>query len=170
MYQCTPLGGCERLFRRLPHQRLDDRRTTMSGCIQVVVGEGDAAVRQHMVQTLERSGYAVREATDGLQLVDQIVESLTQRGCEDNMVIVSAVELSGLSGLDVLTALRYAKWRVPMILIGEVSDREDIREAALLGAVVTSRPLRDEALLRLIDEAEPQEAEPQEEMQALGAS
>src|SRR5262247_3029926 len=138
---------------------------TMSGCIQVVVGEGDATLRQRMVQALERSGYAVREATDGLELVDQIVESLTQRGCEDNMVIVSAVQLSGLSGLDVLTALRYAKWRVPMILIGEVSDRDDVREATLLGAVVTSRPLRDEALLRLVHEAEPQKA-----MEALGAS
>ena len=137
----------------------------MSGCIQVVVGEGDAALRQRMVQALERSGYEVREATDGLQLVDQIVESLTQRGCEDNMVIVSSVQLAGLSGVDVLTALRCAKWRVPMILIGEGSDRDDIRDATQLGAVVISKPLRDEALLRLVHEAESHQ-----ELQTLGAS
>lgn len=124
----------------------------MDAGMQVVVGQADAVMRQRMVETLERNGYAVREATDGLELVDQI-ESLAQGGCRHNLVIVSDVHMSGLSGLDVLTVLRCARWRVPMILIGEESDDEDIRDATQLGAVVLTRPLRDEALLQQIHDA-----------------
>src|SRR5262249_38292438 len=87
------------------------------------------------------------EATDGIDILDRMETTIRDR-CPDGIdVIVSDVNMPGLSGLDVLAALRCTHWTTPVVLITAFGDVEIRAEAREMGhASVLDKPLAPDVL------------------------
>jgi two-component system response regulator AtoC len=118
---------------------------------RVLVAEDDPEMRRLVAALLRRAGHQVVEASNGMDILDQM-ESITQQ--ENALpfdVIVSDIDMPGLSGLDVLAALRCSRWTTPVVLITALGDQETRAEACELGAMaVLNKPLDPEALRSVV--------------------
>ncbi len=111
---------------------------------RVLVADDDPDMRRLLGVTLRRAGYDVVEARDGVDLLDQIESTIERR--DFFSVIVADINMPGLSGLDVLAALRCTTWATPVILITAYGDPGTRNEAKDLGAVLLEKPLDLDAL------------------------
>ena len=121
---------------------------------RVLVAEDDPEMRRLLSTLLRMAGHKVIEAADGQQLLDQM--ELTAPGGRPQPidVIVSDIDMPGLSGLDLLAALRCAHSRTPVVLITAFGDEETRVEARELGAAAfLSKPVDPEALRSAVDVA-----------------
>lgn len=114
---------------------------------RVLVAEDDPDMRRLIATSLRMAGNKVVEATDGIDVLDRM-ETTIRDLCPDAFdVIVSDINMPGLSGLDVLAALRCTHWTTPVVLITAFGDEETRAEARELGAAaVLDKPLDPEAL------------------------
>ena len=121
----------------------------------VLVAEDDPSLRRLIVTVLQDAGYAVVEAQDGAQLLDEIEELLAgPRTRSDSFLIVTDINMPGLTGLDVLAILRCASARTPVVLITAFGDAETRAEARELGAVtVLDKPFTVDLLRDVVDQA-----------------
>ena len=119
---------------------------------RVLVAEDDRAMRDLITSLLRDAGYDVVEACDGAQLLDRIGDLAGRlHGRHAIELIISDIRMPGLTGLDVLAALRVAYWRTPVILITAFGDEESHAEANQLGALaVLDKPFALEELLALV--------------------
>jgi len=120
---------------------------------RVLVAEDDPSLRRLIVTVLQDGGYDVIEAEDGVQLL-QHIEQLVSAQCapSDSFVVVTDVNMPGLSGLDVLAVLRCALARARVVLITAFGDAETRAEARELGAVtVLDKPFDLDALRAVVD-------------------
>ena len=69
-----------------------------------------------------------------MEILDRIESTIWSERHDLYDVIVSDVNMPGLSGLDVLAALRCADWTTPVILITAFGDQQIRAEAEALGA------------------------------------
>jgi len=139
-----------------PLQRTDDALGTCRA--RVLLAEDDPALRELMAGALRRDGYEVLEASDGTELLDRLEAIVTTvgRGPDAVAVIISDIRMPGLTGLDLLAALRCAEWTTPVILITAFGDEETHREARELGArAVLDKPFPLEQLRAAVQEAVP---------------
>ncbi len=111
---------------------------------RVLVADDDVDMRRLLGMTLRRAGYDVVEAHDGVDLLDQIESTIERR--DFFSVIVADINMPGLTGLDVLAALRCTTWATPVILITAYGDPATRAEAKDLGAVLLEKPLDLDAL------------------------
>jgi CheY-like chemotaxis protein len=131
---------------------------TMSGLSsaapRVLVAEDDPDMRRLIATSLRMAGHKVVEATDGMDVLDRM-ETMIRDLCPDAFdVIVSDVNMPGLSGLDVLAALRCTHWTTPVVLITAFGDEETRAEARELGAsAILDKPLDPEALRSAVRDA-----------------
>ena len=117
----------------------------------VLVAEDDPSLRRLIATVLGEAGYEVIEAQDGNQLLAQIERLLAARR---TFVIVSDVNMPGLTGLDVLAILRCALAHTPVVLITAFGDAETHSEARELGAVtVLDKPFDVDALRAAVERA-----------------
>ena len=119
----------------------------------VLVAEDDPAMRDLIATVLRDDGYSVVAACDGSELLDRVGElaERQQAGTEAIALIISDIRMPGLTGLDVLAALRCARWRTPVILITAFGSDESHSEAYQLGAVaVLDKPFSLERLRALV--------------------
>ena len=101
----------------------------------VLVAEDDPDMRRLVAAVLRAAGHRVVEATDGMQILDRIESTIWSARPHLFDVIVTDVHMPGLSGLDVLAALRCTRWTTPVILITAFGDEETRSEARALGAI-----------------------------------
>lgn len=106
---------------------------------RVLLADDDPDLRRLVSLTLRRAGYDVVEAADGVELLDRIEATIAKR--DHFGVIVADVNMPGLTGLDVLAALRCTSWTTPVILITAFGDPATKAEADDLGATVLDKPL-----------------------------
>lgn len=114
---------------------------------RVLLGEDDPDMRRLVAAMLRGDGYRVVEAGDGAEVLEQIEATITGPPRDRFRVVVADIEMPGLTGLDVLAALRCAKWRTPIILITAFGNSDVRAEAEWLGALsLLDKPFRVDAL------------------------
>lgn len=103
---------------------------------KVLLAEDDEDLRDLIVMALESDGYEVVQAQDGAQLLKLIYAQLTDApaGTRPPALIISDIMMPGLSGLSVLSALRQADTKIPVVLMTGSTDSERHAEACRLGA------------------------------------
>jgi DNA-binding response OmpR family regulator len=108
----------------------------------VLLVDDEDDLRRVMRDLLEREGYAVQEARDGVQALDQV-----DRHAPD--IIVLDLNLPGLDGYGVLSQLRSrtATRNIPVIVLTAKGDEENEVRVFELGADdFLSKPFRARAL------------------------
>jgi two-component system cell cycle sensor histidine kinase/response regulator CckA len=78
----------------------------------LLVVDDETAVRRFAVRVLEREGYEVAEATDGLEALELIRARATSFG-----VVISDIVMPRLNGVELLHALAQSHPGLPVILI-----------------------------------------------------
>lgn len=101
----------------------------------VVLAEDDVRMRQLLASLLRRAGFDVTEARDGAELLDWLGE-LHMRPIDGRPVdlVITDINMPTLSGLDVLTELRWDDWAIPVIIITAFGDERTHAECMRLGA------------------------------------
>ncbi|GAB4369840.1 MAG: hypothetical protein Kow0062_04080 [Acidobacteriota bacterium] len=124
-----------------------DTTLVSRGHERVLLAEDEDAVRRSLERVLERHGYEVVSAADGLGALEL---SRSLRGTID--VLVADVQMPRLSGTALLGELRRVRPGLPALFIsGHVS--EDIDDAArTAGVPVLRKPFRPESLLAALRE------------------
>lgn len=125
---------------------------------RVAVAEDNVEMRRLIAATLRGDGYDVLEAGDGTELISRLESLSGAQGPARTAVelIVSDLRMPGLSGMDVLGAIRDGNWRTPFILITAFGDEDTHREARDLGAAaVLDKPFDLERLRTLVHESVP---------------
>ncbi|HZR80842.1 MAG TPA: response regulator [Candidatus Binatia bacterium] len=123
----------------------------------VILAEDDTAFRGLIASVLEREGYEVVEAADGVALLASVETALTiRRERADAFLVVADIRMPGLSGLDVLAILRCASCATPVILITAFGDEATHAEGRELGAAaVFDKPFDVEQLRSAVIETMP---------------
>ena len=111
----------------------------------ILLVDDDGAVRRVYRRLLERDGFAVFTASNGIEAT-----RVFEREAID--LIVSDIGMPGMSGVELLKALRLKDLDVPVILMTKNPELESATEAVALGALryltkpVHARELRRVAL------------------------
>jgi len=114
--------------------------------ITILIVEDDEAVRQTLGDMLNVHGYGVVTAIDG-------VEGLAAAKNVTPSLIITDVQMRGMTGLDLIAALRNdAKLRgIPVIVISAKVDRATTRCGMELGAAdFITKPFSEEELIRSV--------------------
>jgi DNA-binding NtrC family response regulator len=114
---------------------------------RVLLVEDDAAVRSALVGALEAAGF---EATG----VGDAVEALGALGQHRIDVVVADYHLPGITGLDLLAAIKGSAPRTPLILYsGGMTDElaEEARDFGVLA--VLEKPVSNARLVEVVQEA-----------------
>lgn len=126
---------------------------------RVLLAEDDVALRSLLAATLRKDGYEVLEARDGAEVLGQLEGVLdSDRGWTASSpppkapdLIISDIRMPGLTGFEVLDAIRSARLRTPVILITAFGAPETHARAKALGAAaVMDKPFELDDLRRLI--------------------
>jgi DNA-binding response OmpR family regulator len=114
---------------------------------RVLVAEDDRAARGSIAAALRAAGWDVVEADDGMQLLRDIEREATEGQGPTSFVVIAGSRIPGLTGVDVLAALRCAYWKTAVILLTPARDDDTRAEAEELGAAaVLEGPLDLEML------------------------
>jgi DNA-binding NtrC family response regulator len=102
---------------------------------RVLLAEDDAEMRHMLAAALRRDGCDVVEVCDGRELLHWLTAHRLQDHPDEGLdLLISDVRLPGRGGLDVLAAMRWADWRVPVVLMTGFGDAAAHAEARRLGA------------------------------------
>jgi FixJ family two-component response regulator len=121
----------------MPHARVDGAKPT------IVVVDNDAAVLGALKFALEIEGYAVAPFRSAAEVLAQ--RNLPESGC-----LVIDLNLPGMSGLDLLKALRDRAVRLPAILLAGRAPPDVKRRAAAAAMPIVEKPLFGNTLLNAI--------------------
>jgi len=130
-----------------------DATTTRSA--KVLLAEDDTEMRKLLAWGLQKDGYEVVEAENGLELLEYLEPSLfyppTSGRIPEYDIIISDIRMPGLSGLEVLAGVRKRDKATPVILITAFGDETTHKEAKELGAsAVIDKPFDIDALREII--------------------
>ena len=118
------------------------------GTRRVLVAEDDGAMRDLIANALRADGYDVT-TVGSLEHVSTVFDA--DGGPEALALIVTDNRMPGCTGLELLTALRAARWKTPVILITAFgSDRTHQRAADLGATAVLDKPFPLERLRALV--------------------
>ncbi len=121
---------------------------------RVLVAEDDPDMRRLLAAVLRKDGYVVVETRDGTEIIDRLESSMSDERCESFGAIISDINMPGLTGLDVLAAMRCANWDTPVILITAYGDDAARVEAEGLGAAAfLEKPVNPEELRTVVRRA-----------------
>lgn len=113
--------------------------------------EDDPQVREVLSVALQKAGYVIREASNGREAIDLIINDPPD-------LIITDIIMPDMDGLELLMGLRGTKSDLPVIAISGVSVHSEtyLRAAAHLGArKVLMKPFSEEDLLSAVAEALP---------------
>jgi DNA-binding response OmpR family regulator len=99
----------------------------MTAKLLVLIADDDPDIRMLVRLRLERSGYAVIAANDGLEALALAAE------CNPDLAILD-VSMPGLSGVEVTQALRERQATLPVILLTAHVQDADVAAGANAGA------------------------------------
>jgi EAL domain-containing protein (putative c-di-GMP-specific phosphodiesterase class I) len=113
----------------------------------VLVVDDDPAVARALRRVLEAAGYTVSVVTGG----QAAVEAITKAGFD---VVISDIQMPGMTGVELLRAIRALDLDVPVILMTGVPTVETAIEAVNLGALqYLPKPTPNEALVKAVERA-----------------
>lgn len=122
----------------------------------ILLAEDDPDLRRLIAARLRAFGHKVVEASDGADVIDRLEHTIWGERAGLFDVIVSDVDMPCLSGLDVLAALRCARWPTPVILVTGFDDEGIVADARELGAAaVLHKPLDPATLAEAVAAAVP---------------
>ena len=108
---------------------------------RVLVAEDDAEMRSLVADALRGDGYEVVELVDGGRLLVDIAARMKDEDDANAVdVIVSDIRMPICTGLQILAAMRDARWRTPVILMTAFGDETTRRHAESLDAVLVDKP------------------------------
>lgn len=111
----------------------------------ILLVEDDLALQEALVDTLELNGYKVRTAASAEQAMLAVQEQIPA-------LILTDVQLGGLSGLQLLTSLQRQGYDIPILMMTAYAQVDDAVKAMRLGALdYLSKPFASEQLLELLD-------------------
>ena len=113
----------------------------------VLIVEDDDQVREALKQILERARYtrvlAQKSAEEGLKQL---------RGVKVDAVLLDW-NLPGISGLDILRAIRANNKKIPVLMLSEEKSKQREEEAIAAGAnKFVSKPFASDQVLRAVDD------------------
>lgn len=118
--------------------------------VRIVVADDDDDMRALIAVALRSDGYDVREAKDGVALL----EILSDRRAPH--IVISDVRMPGVDGLTMLAALRRVGQRFPVILMSAYCNHEIRDEARSNGAdVFLEKPFDMDQLRRAVHDLRP---------------
>jgi len=109
----------------------------------ILVIDDDCAVRNSLKFSLELEGFAVRLYADGRALLDDV--HLPVGGC-----LVVDQMMPGISGLDVVDALRMRGVSMPAVLITSIASPSLCQRAAAAGVAIVEKPFFGNGLVEAI--------------------
>ena len=109
----------------------------------IVIVDNDAAVLGALKFSLEIEGYSVAPFRSAAEVLAE--RNLPESGC-----LIIDLDLSGMSGLDLVTALRDRAVRLPAILLAGSAPPDVRRRAAAAAMPIVEKPLFGNALLNAI--------------------
>lgn len=116
---------------------------------RILIAEDDAAMRDLIAATLRWEGYRVVATRNGIEALERLGSAVL--GHDRYAAIVSDICMPGPSGLDVLSGLRAAGERVPIVLITAFGTNETYAHAMELGAsAILAKPFRLETLVTVL--------------------
>jgi two-component system NtrC family sensor kinase len=115
---------------------------------RILLVEGNPEISDWLVrQTLEPSGYQVRLATDVASAIQETLQ-------EQPDLVITNLNLPGLSGKDLVVALSAQGLEVPVIVLAETNMEEDVIQAFRLGASdYLPWPTREAEVIAAVDRA-----------------
>ena len=120
---------------------------TAAGERTVLVVDDDELVARSIRRVLERAGYRVTIAGDGNAAAEKIKH-------EPFDVILSDIQMPGMSGVDLLRIVRAYDLDVPVILMTGAPTLETAAEAVSLGALqYLTKPMSNDVLLSALERA-----------------
>jgi two-component system response regulator MprA len=118
-----------------------DFSSTPESMPTVLVVEDEPAVREVVADLLQDEGYAVRQASDGLQAIDELQ-------ADDVDLVLSDVRMPRLDGPSLARRLRGRGHAVPVVLMSAVDVEVDLPEVRFL-----PKPFDRDRLLHVIGSA-----------------
>ena len=116
---------------------------------RILLVDDDDALLRVLARTLERLGYVVQCAQDGPAAV-----CVLERGAFD--VLVSDIAMPGMTGIELLLAVRRVDLDVPVVLMTGAPDVATATHAVEFGALrYLSKPIDPELLAKVIAQAVP---------------
>lgn len=117
----------------------------------VIVADDDPDWRSLMAVALQSAGFHVFEAADGWELVAHCQALLATPA--RRVLVISDVEMPGLTGTDALALLSGLASRMRVVLITGTQSAEVMQGADAAGAfAVLQKPVSRSALLRMVNE------------------
>jgi EAL domain-containing protein (putative c-di-GMP-specific phosphodiesterase class I)/CheY-like chemotaxis protein len=118
-----------------------------AGCRSVLIVDDDAALARAFQRTLTRGGFEVVVAESGTIAVETIVSTPFD-------VIVTDIQMPGMTGVDLLRIVRAQDLDVPVILMTGAPTVETAIEAVSLGALqYLAKPFESEVLVKVVERA-----------------
>jgi CheY-like chemotaxis protein len=134
----------------LSHQAEPLQQTQPGFRKMVFVAEDDDDMREAVATALRAGQYRVKEARDGAELLDLLLDALDVPLLRPH-VVVADVRMPKLSGLGVLATLRRASRAIPVLLITALTDESVLTVARRLGAIgVLRKPFDMKDLLTAV--------------------
>ena len=95
--------------------------------ITILVVDDEVMMRQLLEKILGREGYRVFSAADG-------EEALAVMGREEINIVISDLQMPGMSGFDLLKAVKKDYPQIGIIMMTAYGDTYTVKDALLLGA------------------------------------
>ena len=158
----TPTAGAARVFApgaaavasgSIPAAAVDD----IQGEKVVVVADDSISVRKFVGRMLEKAGYRVKLASDGLEAA----ELIAQVGCH---LLISDIEMPRMNGYELMTQLRQdpSTRRIPVMVVTSRAGAKHRERAMQSGAVAfLTKPVQEEQLVAAVTELIGSPSEPQ---------
>ena len=113
---------------------------TAGACVLVV--DDETAIRRFAVRVLEREGYAVVEARDGMEALEQIKQAGTSVE-----VVVSDIVMPRLNGVELMQVLSVSHPDLPVILMSGYATGALAELGIAAPCAILSKPFQSEQLL-----------------------
>ncbi|MBN2565549.1 MAG: sigma-54-dependent Fis family transcriptional regulator [Candidatus Eisenbacteria bacterium] len=114
---------------------------------RILIIDDEDSIRDYLSMMLEREGYAVSASEDGKK-------ALRLNAKDDFDVVITDIQLPGMSGIEILSALRESDPTVPVIIITGHASQESAIEALNIGAFYyLLKPVSNEELKQVVRNA-----------------
>jgi chemosensory pili system protein ChpA (sensor histidine kinase/response regulator) len=114
----------------------------------VVVADDSISVRKFVGRILEKAGYSVKLASDGMEAA----ELIAQVGCH---LLITDIEMPRMNGYELMTHLRQdpVKRRIPVLVVTSRAGAKHRERAMKEGAAsFLTKPVQEEQLLTVVGE------------------
>lgn len=118
---------------------------------RILVAEDDVEMRRLVIESLRADGHDAVDVTDGGQLLIQITNFYRLRPNPEPIdLVVTDIRMPVCSGLEIVEALRNAKWTTPIVIMTAFGDQQTRARAKDLGAILLDKPFKMKTLRALV--------------------